>query len=98
MNTIIALDKKIKEFEEMLSQSGEKTKLQSQIMIIDECEKALSNDKEMINFNFDDSIELIRLYGVDVNDLPKKINDIKNVLSIRERLNLSDDMIPLAQN
>ncbi len=76
----------------------EKAQLQAQLEIIDECEKAMSNEDIIANFDFSSAIQLMKNYNYSIENLAKIISDIKNVIKVRNDFNLSKEAFPLEES
>ena len=99
---IDVLTEKINSLKEKVNQLNEvdmdeKTIIQSQITIIEECEKIIQDDDLMSTYDFSNIIKILETYDFSINNLKNIINDIQNVLLIRKELSMSDRDIPFEQ-
>lgn len=103
MTTLDVLSNKIDILKDTLTQiSGsnidERTKIQAQIVIIEECEKVIDNEELMSSYDFSNAISLIESYNFSIENLSQIISDIQSVLLVREELNMSSTEMPLEEN
>ena len=103
MATLDILSQKIDVLKDTLTQLSEtnmdeRTKIQAQIVIIEECERVIDNEELMSSYDFSNAIRLIESYNFSIENLSQIISDIQSVLLVREELNMSSDDMPLEEN
>ena len=77
---------------------NEKSKLQAQLAIIEECEKVFENEELLLNYDFSNAIKLIENYNFSISNLSKIISDIQTALLVRQQLSLTKEEMPLEEN
>lgn len=103
MSTLEILSEKINSLKEQLSQlkeqkTDEKSKLESQIAVIEKCETIMNDEELMLNYDFTTATNLIQENNYRIDDLLKIMSDIQNVLQVRKELNISNEDMPLEEN
>lgn len=61
------------------------------IKLLEECKEALNDDEKIVNFNFDKVFEIFNNEGISNNELVKYINEIKDVITMKKTLNLTNN-------
>ena len=103
MDTLEIINQKIEELNNELTNISqqnltEKEKLDAQIHIVDEVEKALTSEEATQQYDFSNAISLIESYDYSINNLSDIISDIQNVLQIRTELDLDPSDLALDQS
>ena len=103
MTTVELLSQKISFLKNNLTQIkeenlGEKAKLEAEIATIDECINAMKDSSLTAKYDFSNAIKLMENYNYNIDNLVQIIKDIKNVISIREDLSLSEEELPLEES
>ena len=103
MATLDVLSQKINVLKDTLTQLSEsnmdeRTQIQAQIVIIEECERVIDNEELMSSYDFSNAIKLIESYNFSIENLSQIISDIQSVLLVREELNMSSTDMPLEEN
>ena len=99
MATLDELSKRIDLLKDSLTQLNgnnmdERTKIQTQIVIIEECERVIDNEELMSGYDFSNAISLIDSYNYSIENLSQIISDIQSVLLVRKELNMSSNEMP----
>ena len=89
MATLEILSKKIQNLKNHLAQLNEanmdeKTRLQAQLVIIEECIKVVSNEDLLLNYDFTNAIELMDNYNFSISNLAEIISDVQRALLVRK--------------
>lgn len=103
MATIDILSQKISFLKDNLTQIkeenlDEKTRLETQVAIIDECIKVMGDDSLISKYDFSNAIKLVEAYNYSIDNLAQIVSDIQNVISVREELEMSSEDLPLEEN
>ncbi len=102
MATLELLNKKIDALKNRLEQLNqanldEKSKLEAQLAMIEECEKVADNEELLLDYDFSNAIQLMENYNFSISNLAKIISDIQSALLVRQQLNLTKEDMPLEE-
>ncbi len=100
MATLELLSKKIETLKDSLERLNEanldeKSKLQTQLSLIEECERVIGNEELLLSYDFSNAVQLIENYNFSISNLVQIISDIQSALLVRQQLNLTKEDMPL---
>lgn len=103
MVTLNMLSKKIAALKDELERLNEanideKAKIQTQLAIIEECERVVKDEELPLNYDFSNAVQLIENYNYSIENLAKIIYDIQSALLVRQQLNLTSEEMPLEES
>ena len=75
----------------------EKTRISAELVIIDEVEKVSKDEILMTKYDFSSAITLLETHDFVIENLSKIISDIKNVIEVKQELNLPELALATAQ-
>lgn len=100
MTTLEILNSKIELLKDTIDQldaskMDEKTRLEAEIVIIEECQNVLNNEELMVNFDFTKAFNLIATHNFSIENLAKIMSDIQVAIDVKRELNLD---MPFSEN
>ncbi len=88
MTFIEVLDKIISELEAKSNNTDKKEAISSDINTLKKCRSALENEEEFISVDFTEVFNILEREGIDISNIVKYIDEVKDVINMKKSLNL----------
>ena len=86
MKILEELSKKIDELKIASDNDKDKIILEEEKKIVEECIEVLKDDEKFFDYNFASIINVLDMEHVDIEDLDRRITDLKETIDVRKKM------------